>query len=209
MIKEEINNNPQWLSKITDYDCEPEEYLLAIANSLKLGIDSSAAFYSFLVSSMYEINDKEKDFLPLYYEKAKKILVKRAKELNSREDDWIYLNSFFTSFYESFNVFKEWDCIALGCFTASFVAFKCELLDNDSLFEIRDMFVPFGMAISQTKINKEDLYNKYLDYKKRVLDGKTILLPCKLGKVTDIKDIDNKLVYEVFGEIYFDEFANE
>lgn len=208
-IIQDSNSKPDWINIITDKDCEPEKYLISLSNALKLGIDVSASYYSYIVSNMYEILDKDDSFLPEFSEKSVRFNGKRIKELSSQDfNGCIYVNSLFAEFLEGTGKFKEWDVVSLSCVLSSFISFKSDLLENDVYYEIRDMFVPFGMSISQTKINVDELMAGFAEFFKDYSDKK-FLLPVKLGKSTVAESLSDELIKAAFEEIYFDEYAND
>ena len=49
------------------------------------------------------------------------------------------------------------ECVALGCVAASYISYKRNDLSWEEYYEIRDMFVPFGLPISLESIDADSV----------------------------------------------------
>ena len=49
------------------------------------------------------------------------------------------------------------ECVALGCVAAAFISWKRDMISKDEYYEIRDMFVPFGLPITADTLEEETI----------------------------------------------------
>ena len=49
------------------------------------------------------------------------------------------------------------ECLALGCVAAAYISWKKEMISMDEYYEIRDMFVPFGLPISEDRLDEKEI----------------------------------------------------
>jgi 3-dehydroquinate synthase len=49
------------------------------------------------------------------------------------------------------------ECVALGAVAAAYISWKKELLSMEEYYEIRDMFVPFGLPISEDRLDEKEI----------------------------------------------------
>ena len=76
----------------------------------------------------------------------------------------------------------------------------------EEYYEIRDMFVPFGLGISQIKCKPDDLVTLL---KKEMENISEFLLLKKLGKTVLCNEINDEIMKLAAEELYFDESAND
>lgn len=184
------------------------DYVCGIADALKLGILASTPLYSYMITNLYEVLDQDEESLHELYTKAVKIQAKADKILKDEGVENVYISDLFEEYFSSLKISYQ-NQISLSLICMAFISWKQELLDMDSYYEIRDMFVPFGMNITEDNINVEALYK---GFKKDILSKapSKIRLLSKVGK-TVIADLptDEQLYKDAFNEIYFDEMAND
>lgn len=56
--------------------------------------------------------------------------------------------------YKDFSL-THGECVALGCVAASYISYRRGYLSWEEYYEIRDMFVPFGLPISETGLDHQ------------------------------------------------------
>ncbi len=131
------------------------------AEIMKHGLIKDQHFYEWLIDHIYEINERDPEILQeMLYDSnmVKKLVVEKDPfEENERK----LLNFGHTlghaiEKYRNFELFHG-ECVALGCVAAAFISWKKELLSMEEFYEIRDMFVPFGLPISVEDINIEQV----------------------------------------------------
>ena len=73
------------------------------------------------------------------------------------------------------------ECVALGSVVAAYISRKRELIDEDTFYEIRDMFVGFGLPISFDSLEPEDILAAAKHDKKMDKGNIRFILLKKLG----------------------------
>ncbi|MGL5260132.1 MAG: 3-dehydroquinate synthase [Lachnospiraceae bacterium] len=165
---------------------DDKQYYNGFAEVMKHGLIKDASYYEWLISNMYEIQDR----IPLTLEEMivrsckikKEVVEKDPYEQGERAllnlghtiGHAIEKNSNFTLLHG--------ECVALGCIVAAYISWKKELLTMDEYYEIRDMFVPFSLPISITDIDPEVIFELTLSDKKMVEGKIKFILLKKIGK---------------------------
>lgn len=203
MIREaEYINKLNNLSVVNDMD-----YLEVIAYVLRLGVLSSGNLYGFTVNNMLELLDQDAAFIEELYTKAQSI-VKKADKISKSFEETTILTDFLEDFFAEFD-FPKRDCVAYATICTAFWAWKKEMLIMEEYYEIRDMFVPFGLSITEDSVNIDTLY-KAFNKKLKSSKSKEFLMLCKMGKLDKFDfDLDEMTIKDAFNEIYFDEMAND
>lgn len=183
------------------------EYVCGVADSLKLGILASTPLYSYIITNLYEVLDQDEDTLINLYDKCLKIKAKSDKIIKDEEVENIYLSDLFEEYFETLDIAYQ-NRVSLSLICMAFISWKSDLLDMDSYYEIRDMFVPFGMNITEDTIDVNTLYDSFVKY---LADNKkSFRLLTKVGKTVIYNEkIEDQLIKDAFNEIYFDETAND
>lgn len=181
------------------------QFASGMAEVLKAGLIRDGIFYEWLITHFMEINEKEPEILEEMIRRSceiKRVVVERDPfEQNERA----LLNFGHTighaiEKYKNFSLLHG-ECVALGCVAAAFISWKRELLSMEEYYEIRDMFVPFGLPISLEEISSA----RVLDYTKsdKKAEGSHInfILLKKIGKAFICKDVTNEEIIAAIGEI--------
>ena len=132
-------------------------------------------------------------------------MIRRTKE----ERNILSLPEVMGEFYDSLGLFKHSDAIAYGCINGAYYSYRNEFISTEDYYEIRDMFVPFGLSIMQTKKNKSELLKEFQKFLKEKNYVKEILSMKKIGKLETNVDFDRWLDEELFEAVFFDEEAND
>ena len=86
------------------------------------------------------------------------------------------------------------ECVALGAVAAAFISWKKEMISMEEYYEIRDMFVPFGLPISVEDIDVDEVIELTKSDKKADSDKIRFILLRKLGKaVIDTTVTDDEM----------------
>lgn len=190
------------LSNVKDID-----YLEVIAYVLRLGVLSSGNLYGFTVNNMLELLDQEPEFIQNLYKKCESIVKKQEKIANTYKD-YILITDFLEDFFKECGFCKR-DCVSYATICTAFWAWKKELIIMEEYYEIRDMFVPFGLSITEDCMDVNKLYDLFTS-KLKSSKQNTFLMLCKIGKVEPFEfDFDEITIKDAFNEIYFDEMAND
>lgn len=163
-----------------------EMFASGFAEVMKHGLIKDSDFYIWLIDNMYEIEEKNPDTL-IYMIKHSCEIKKQVVEKDPTEKGDRALLNFGHTIGHAIEKYKNFtlshgECVALGCVAAAFISWKRELLSMEEYYEIRDMFVPFGLPISVTDIDAEEIITLMHSDKKS--DGKNIkfVLLKKVGK---------------------------
>lgn len=203
MIKEA--NYIQKLKNLSDVN--DLEYLEIIAYVLRLGVLSSGNLYGLTVNNMLEILDQDEDFINELYIKCESI-VKKQEKISKANEGVMIITDFLEDFFMQFN-FPRRDCVAYATICTAFFAWKQEYLIMEEYYEIRDMFVPFGISITEDTVNINELYKAFQKSISK-LPSKEFLMLVKMGKVDKLTfDFEEITIKDAFNEIYFDEMAND
>ena len=192
-------------------DMEPAEFFSLIAYAMRFGMENSANLYMYIINHLYELCDLDLDALEELFEEIykvhRKILANKTKEERSK----ISLLELMGDFYQSYDAFTESDSVAFGCITGAYYSYKKELLSTEDYYEIRDMFVPFGISITQTKYDKKKLYEDFLAFVQKHEKKDDVLYLRKFGKMADAFEASEDEFFnaDLFESVYFDEFDNE
>jgi 3-dehydroquinate synthase len=95
------------------------------------------------------------------------------------------------------------ECVALGCVAASFISWKRELISMEEYYEIRDMFVPFGLPISVEDIDKDAVLEITKSDKKSDSDKVKFILLKKIGKAFIDDTVTRQEMSDALDEIIY------
>ncbi|MCR5232702.1 MAG: 3-dehydroquinate synthase [Lachnospiraceae bacterium] len=184
------------------------EYSTGMAEILKAGLIRDGIFYEWLINNFSEINDRETEYVNEMILKSVNIKRLYVEKDPYEKNERAILNFGHTVGHalEKYTGFKysHGECVALGSVAAAYISWKKDFLSMEEYYEIRDMFVPFGLPISIQDIDIEKII-EYLRSDKKNSEGhiRFILLK-KIGKgiisdeVTEdeIRDAVRQIVYE-------------
>ncbi len=186
-----------------------EQFASGFAEVMKHGLIKDSDFYIWLLDNMYEIGEKDPDTLIYMIKKScdiKRLVVEKDP---TEKGDRALLNFGHTighaiEKYKNFELFHG-ECVALGCVAAAFISWKKQMLSMEEYYEIRDMFVPFGLPISVTDIDEDEVIRLLHSDKKA--DGNTIkfILLKKVGKAVIDKNVTDEEIKEALKEITWSE----
>ncbi len=131
---------------------DDRQYASGMAEILKHGLIKNAAYYEWLIGHFTQINDREMDVVEeMIYESC--LIKKGVVERDPREQGERALLNFGHTLGHAIEKYKNFamlhgECVALGCVAAAYISWKREMLSMEEYYEIRDMFVPFGLPIS-------------------------------------------------------------
>jgi len=183
-----------------------KDYSDYMARILCLGLVKDSSFYEWCILNFNDIMDKDDEALSYIIERQ--AIIKQFFEANSSGDKIFYLN-FGEPFVSSLNnYFKDeltcGECHALGMIASAWISYKRQLLSKEEFYELRDMFVPFGLTISLDKYDVDKVYDIITkDNNYQIYMDKFVLLK-KTGKATissnvtkdEINDALNTLIVE-------------
>ncbi|WP_408071136.1 3-dehydroquinate synthase [Butyrivibrio sp. JL13D10] len=163
-----------------------EQFASGFAEVMKHGIIKDADFYMWLIDNMYEIEERDPDVLIEMIKRSCDIKRQVVEKDPTEKGERAFLNFGHTighaiEKHKNFEL-SHGECVALGSVAAAYISWKRQMLSMEEYYEIRDMFVPFGLPISVTDIDAEEIINLMHSDKKS--DGNNIkfVLLKKVGK---------------------------
>ena len=185
------------------------QYASGFAEVMKAGLIRDEAFYSWLISNMYEILERDPVTLQTMIYNAdliKKMVVE--KDPYERGDRRL-LNLGHTlghAIEKSLNfTLTHGECVALGCVCAAFLSWKKGYLSSDEYYEIRDMFVPFGLPITVENLDPDAVISLMHSDKKTVNDHVPFVLLKGIGRAFVSDEIMDEDCSAALHEILWEE----
>lgn len=185
------------------------EFASGMAEVLKTAMIKDEMFYEWLISSFHEIGDHDPDILSeMIYRTC--MIKKSVVEKDPTEQGERAILNFGHTLGHALEKHLHFsmthgECVALGCIAAAYISWKKELLSMEEYYEIRDMFVPFGLPISIEHIQPDEII-RLTSSDKKIEDGilKFICLK-KIGKAVIRTDITSENMLDGINEIYYKE----
>ncbi len=185
------------------------QYVSGFAEVMKSALLKDEEFYVWLIDNSYEIRDRDPEILAemLYRcDDIKRMIVQKDPY---EKGDRALLNLGHTlghaiEKYYDFN-FLHGECVALGCVAAAFISWKKGLLQKEDYYEIRDMFVLFGLPISMDLANVEKIVELTRNDKKMSSGNIRFILLKKIGKAFISEEVTDEDMAEALNELNFAE----
>lgn len=177
------------------------EYAAGMAEILKHGLIKDNSYYGWLVNNFSEIMDMESDYVSKMIKRSCEIKARVVTEDALEHGERALLNFGHTIGHaiEKYMDFKllHGECVALGMIAASWISYKRGKLDTEEFYEIRDMFLPFGLPLTlDDDVDAEEILRLTKSDKKMDGDKVKFVLLKKPGKayidtsVTDDEILD-------------------
>lgn len=185
------------------------QFASGFAEVMKHGLIKDAAFYEWLISNIYEINDRDLDVLKemiMTSCNTKRLVVEKDP---TEKGDRALLNFGHTighAIEKSKNfTLLHGECVALGCVAASFISWKRNLIKMEDYYEIRDMFVPFNLPISIEDIDPEEILQLTKSDKKMEAGNIKFALLKKIGKAYMDYTVTDQEILDAVKEVLYTE----
>lgn len=186
---------------------EDRQFNSGFAEVMKHGLIKDGTFYEWLIEKMYEISDRDTETLLEMVQRScmvKKLVVEKDP---TEKGDRALLNFGHTighAIEKASNfTMMHGECVALGAVAASFISWKHEWLSMEEYYEVRDMFVPFGLPISIENIDPEEILALTKSDKKVEGNAIKFILLKKVGKaVIDLNVTDEDILNAVKEILY-------
>lgn len=186
---------------------DARQYASGFAEIMKHGLIKDQKYYLWLIDNMYEINERDPDTLIKMIKRSCEIK-RDVVERDPKEHGERALLNFGHTIGHAIEKYRNFEllhgeCVALGCIAAAYISYKRDLLDKDSYYEIRDMFVPFGLPISVDNIDIDNIY-EIMKSDKKVDSGiiKFVLLK-DIGKAEVVNDVNEDEIKAAIKEILY------
>lgn len=131
---------------------DDREFASGMGEVIKHGLIRDAAYYEWIINNFSEINERETGALCHMIKRSCEIKRDVVEKDPTEKGDRALLNFGHTighaiEKYMGFKL-KHGECVALGTIASCYISYKREMLTTEENYEIRDMFVPFGLPIS-------------------------------------------------------------
>lgn len=178
---------------------DDRQYISGFAEVMKHGLIKDADFYTWLIDNLYEICERDIDVLTEMVSKSCDIKRRVVEKDPTEKGDRALLNFGHTLGHaiekaKNFEL-SHGECVALGSVAAAYISWKKDMISMEEYYEIRDMFVPFGLPISVEDIDVDEVIKLTKSDKKADSDKIRFILLKKLGKAvidTSVTDEDMK-----------------
>lgn len=204
MNKFELNDYNNITSEIL-MSAEGTDFTMLMAYVLKLALLRDAGFYEWMILNFNEIMDKEESFIKNIEDKCGFIM----QFFNTKDPDMkkeykmlMFGDVFADVIYSDFeDKLSYGECMSLGMIANAFISYKRQLLSKEEYYELRDMFVPFGLTISLDPFDATAIIGRLYEAFAQCMDNNGITLLKKIGKSALYSDIKNEEIKEAFEEL--------
>ncbi|MCR5356933.1 MAG: 3-dehydroquinate synthase [Lachnospiraceae bacterium] len=183
------------------------EYASGMAEVLKAGLIKDGSFYEWLINSFSEINERDTEIVTEMIARSIGIKKYYVEKDPYEKNERAILNFGHTVGHalEKYTDFKysHGECVALGSVAAAYISWKKEYLSMEEFYEIRDMFVPFGLPISLEDIDTDRVIEYLKSDKKNTAEGIKFILLKKIGKGIISTDVTEEEIREAIGQINY------
>ncbi|RKM57155.1 3-dehydroquinate synthase [Butyrivibrio sp. X503] len=188
-----------YMNILTLKSLDDRQYISGFAEVMKHGLIKDADFYTWLIDNLYEICERDIDVLTEMVSKSCDIKRRVVEKDPTEKGDRALLNFGHTLGHaiekaKNFEL-SHGECVALGSVAAAYISWKKDMISMEEYYEIRDMFVPFGLPISVEDIDVDEVIKLTKSDKKADSDKIRFILLKKLGKAvidTSVTDEDMK-----------------
>ena len=185
------------------------QFASGFAEVMKSALLKDESFYVWLIDNNYEIRDRNVDFLAEMVYRCDDIKRMIVEKDPFEKGDRALLNLGHTLGHaiEKFYDFKflHGECVALGCVAAAFISWKKEFLSKEEFYEIRDMFVLFGLPISMDLADTARIIELTKNDKKMDKGNIRFILLKKIGKAFINEDVSDEEMSAALDELNFAE----
>ncbi|MCR5302786.1 MAG: 3-dehydroquinate synthase [Lachnospiraceae bacterium] len=179
------------------------QYSSGMAEILKAGLIKDHIFYEWLINSFTEIMEKDPETVANMLYKAVGIKQYFVTKDPFEQNERMILNLGHTAGHAMEKYFGfsylHGECVALGIVVAAYISYKRSWLTDEEFYEIRDMFVPFGLPISLDSIDTDSVIKNIAHDKKSAGDGIRYILLKKAGKAVIASDVTEDEIRDALG----------
>ncbi len=202
--------------------CSPHAFLEGMAGAFRLAVSYKANLFEWMISNLYELLDSEREGICELIERAMLVQKYRIEKNTALERSYpLFAEDIFKLIYEKKDLFSKADILSYAMITQAFLSWKTGHLSMEEYYEVRDMFVAFGLGISETEVSTDDwmclLENAEKQsaiqigtaVKDNVESPKKCFYIRKIGKML-LDDAPTKELYrDAFEQLYFNENEND
>ena len=172
---------------------DDSEFSSGMAEVIKSALIRDGVFYEWLIENFDRIMEKDGEYLRPMLFKAVGIKQYYVTKDPYEENERMILNLGHTighALEKHFEFgYSHGQCVAFGTIAASYISFKRNMLSKEEFYEIRDMFVPFGLSIAIDNVNIYNVCENIAHDKKNTDTGLKFILLKKIGKAVITNDV--------------------
>lgn len=186
----------------------PLEFQNAIASAFKLAISHKASMFEWMILNMYELTDCEKEAICELLERGFNVMKERIEKDTAKERA---VSSYGKDFYDLMkktdSELSFADCMSLALVCQTYLSWKKDLISMEEYYEIRDMFVFFGLSITETFATADELMDILINSDADITKKEKCVYIRKLGKTVVDASPSKELIKESLEQIYYNEEA--
>lgn len=191
-------------------NASPLELQDAFAAAFRLAVSYKASMFEWMIANMYELTDMEEESLLELMERGVRVWKERIEKDTVKDRALSAFGEFFYKLLRDVkNPFTYADTVSLSMVCQTYLSWKKDLISMEEFYEIRDMFVLFGLSITETAIAPDVLWNMMQAADCDMKKTKDFVYIRKLGKLVTDSAPSDELMKEAMNQIYFDEESNE
>lgn len=169
------------------------QFASGFAEVMKHGLIKDEDYYVWLIDNMYEIRERDPQILQKMLYRSNEIKKEVVEKDPYEKGERMLLNFGHTighaiEKYRNFEL-THGECVALGCVAASYISWKRDMISKEEFYEIRDMFVPFGLPVSGENIDVEEVLRLTKSDKKMRGSQIHFILLEGIGKAVVVRDV--------------------
>lgn len=181
------------------------------ASAFRLAVSYKASLFEWMIANMYELTDMEEDALFELLERGIQVWKERIEKDTAKDRAIAKYGEYFYNLLKASGLVLSYaDMVTLSMVCQTYLSWKNEFISMEEFYEIRDMFVLFGLSITETDIKAEDLCKLLDDFEFNNMNKvDSFVYIRKVGKLI-LGDIPSKeLLCEAIEQIYYNEESNE
>lgn len=186
----------------------PLEFQNAMASAFKLSISHKASMFEWMISNMYELTDCEEEAICELLERGFNVMKERIEKDTAKERA---VSSYGKDFYDLMkkadSELSFADCMSLALVCQTYLSWKKDLISMEEYYEIRDMFVFFGLSITETFATADELMDILINSDADITKKEKCVYIRKLGKTVVDASPSKELIKEALEQIYYNEEA--
>ena len=190
---------------------DDRQYASGFAEVMKHGLILDGEYYEWLIDHMEEIQNRRPSTLQKMLLRSNKIKQEVVENDPYEKGNRMLLNFGHTLGHaiekESGFTRTHGECVALGCTAAAYISYKRGYIDADECYEVRDMFVPFGLPITLPKLNIRSVISLTKKDKKAKEGNPRFILLRGIGEAFVANDVTQEEMKEALEQLVWKDEA--
>lgn len=183
------------------------QFASGFAEIMKSALIRDEEFYVWLIDHSVEIRDRDPEVLSEMLYRSNEIKKDVVERDPYEQNERMLLNFGHTighaiEKYRNFEMLHG-ECVALGCVAAAYISYQRKYLSWEEYYEVRDMFVPFGLPISLETIDADQVLALTKSDKKAVNGHVKFILLHSIGDAFVADDVTDDEILAAVKELDF------